>query len=654
MQPSSPAGISLEIEAEDAFSVREFTLEDGISSLFNLDVVATCPNPAVDFESIIGQRATFRLDLSAAHGEASGPRAWSGIVQEIDEIASEEQGLSTYSLTIVPQLWLLTQRTNCKIFQQITDLNIALSILSEWGIQPLVECGRGQKTRKYRVQYHESDYSFLCRVLEASGVSFLHRQEGDASKLVLVDAPESGKARGEALTHMGEPALGTVWATNLRASRRVRHGRVTYSDHDHRLPNRPLLAEAVASKNPVEAKLERYQYMPGAFRFGNPGPADTPTADDRGRTRTDPDEGKRIAEQTAAALVARSQRFSFDTNALDVAPGTVLAIAGHPRAELHKKLLVTRVSVAGAFDQEPTVSADAVSAGGPYRPEMVTPQPTVQGVEAATVVGPAGETIHCDEFGRVRVQFHWDRYGTSDQFSSCWIPVNQPWAGDAMGALNIPRIGQEVIVDFLGGNPEEPVILGRIFTHLLRTPMSLPADKTQSGFKSKSVPATGGFNELMFEDAAGRELIRMRAEKDWRTLVNNDQQTTIGNTRSTNVTSNDSETVGGNQAASVLGNLTQMVGQEAISQVLSNASSFVGGGRLMDTIGGLTSNAMTHTMTSQQATLLQVGSSTIYIGPDAVIIQSPKVLLYPGEEVLASAVMTGSVPAAAGGGGAGS
>jgi type VI secretion system secreted protein VgrG len=615
-----------------------------------VDVVALSENPAIDFEELIGRDAAFHVELSTSIFPAGQRRSWTGIIAEVDQIGSEEEGLSAYNLTLVPKLWLLSQRTNCRVFQQMSDLDIALALLKEWEIDPIVETRRSLKTRKYRVQYHESDHAFLSRLLESAGVSYLHRQTADGTKLVLADTPEQGEARKEPLQHFGEPSLGTVWATGLRASRRMRHGKITFADHDHRLPNEPLLSQSTTGQNALEAKLEKFQYTPGAFRFGAKGPADTPAADDRGRSRTDPAEGKRLADQRAAALVARTQRLSFQSNALDLGAGTVLKMTGHARAEMSDKLLVTRISMSGSNEQEPTLTADAVSAAHPYRPESVTPQPSVQGVETATVTGPAGETIHCDELGRVRVQFHWDRYGKRDQNSSCWISVNQPWAGDGMGAINIPRVGQEVIVDFLGGNPEEPVIVGRIFTHLLRPPMSLPAAKTQNGFKSGSVPATGGYNEMMFEDAAGKELIRMRAEKDMKTLVNHDADTTIGRKRTTHVESDDKETVNGNQSQSVLGNLAQTVASEAMKQVLSNAMSFVGGHRTMATTGNLASNAATHSIASQEGTLLQVGSSTIYIGPDAVIIQSPKVLLNPGEDVLASAVLTGSVPASAGSG----
>jgi len=626
--------------------VREFTLEDGISRLFKIDLDVTSTNPAVDFEAVIGREATFHVELSGRLGAKTPTRLYKGIVEEIHQAAEEERGLSTYHIVVVPRLWLLTQRTNCRVFQQMTDLDVARALLTEWGFDPVLETLRPQKTRKYRVQYNESDFAFMSRMLEASGVSYLHRQVGDGSQLVLLDAPEKAEPRRDAIEHVGDPVADQVWATRFRATRKVRHGKVTFADHDHRLANEPLLAESVSSENPVESKLERFQYVPGAFRYGNKGPADTPAADDRGRTRTDPTEAQTIADQTAAALQAGSHKFSFFSNAIDLAAGSVLKIAGNARAEQLGALLVTRTVMKGSFDRAPTVTSDAVSASSPHHPERSTPQPSVQGVECATVVGPAGETIHCDEFGRVRVQFHWDRYGKRDQNSSCWIHVNQPWAGEGFGAINIPRIGQEVIVEFLGGNPEEPVIVGRMHTNLNRPPMALPANKTQEGFRSSSVPHTGGFNEMMFEDKAGQELIRMRAEKDWSTRVNNDQSTSIGNTRSTSIDSHDTEKVGGNQTQSVAGAFDQTIAKDAITKVLQNAGSFVGADRVLGTTGALSSNAKTHAITSEKGTVIQVGSSTIYIGPDGIIVQAHHVLLNPGEEVLKNAVVSGKVPTA--------
>lgn len=651
--PTTSNSLSVEIDSSDTFDVREFTVEDGLQTLFAVDLVAVCANPAVDFEQTVGRGATFRIQGGIGVSGGTEAPIWSGVVSEIHQLRAEDTGLSTYHLTIVPRLWLLTQRMNCRVFQQSSDLDVALLILREWGIKPIVETSRSYKTRKYRVQYQETDYAFLCRLVEAAGVTFYFRRSEEGSTLVLSDSPERGPERATPLEHVNQAmGGGTLFATAFQASRAIRSGRVTLADHDHRMPNVPLLAEAQANPTSLEAQLEQFVYTPGAFRYGSKGSKDTPFADDRGRTRTDPDEAKRLAEQTACALVARTRRFSFEANALDLAPGLLLTVSNQSIAEREGKLLLTRTSISGTSQTEPLVSCGAVSASTPFRPEAVTPAPSIFGIECATVVGPAGETIHCDEFGRVRVQFHWDRYGKMDEQSSCWVPVNQPWAGDALGSLQLPRIGQEVIVSFLGGNPEEPVIVGRLFTNLLRPPFPMPQNKTQSGFKSASVPATGGYNELMFEDAAGRELLRMRAERDMNTRVNNNQDLSVGLHRTAAIEGNDKEKVTGNQNHDVLGQLASSIGGQMLSSVggdqlmgvLGSLVSSAGGERLFQTTGNFASQALTHQLTSQTGTTITVGQSMIHIGPDSIIIQSPKVLINPGEEVAANASMGGTTP----------
>jgi type VI secretion system secreted protein VgrG len=646
------AGIALEIDCDDHFDVRQFHVADGLSRPFQIDLVVTSRNHAVDFEHVVGKDATFRIDQHAKLKASSPHRLWKGLVAEIHQTGEEEHGLSTYAMTISPKLSLLEHRTNCKVFQQMTDLEVALEILKEWQIEPQVLATRPQKTRKYRVQYQESDYAFMSRMLEAAGVTFFHKQVGDETKLVLMDSPQQVEPRKEPLEHVNEPVTGTVWARRLRATRRLKHGKITFADHDHRLTNDPLLAASETGSHPVESKLERFVYEPGAFRFGAKGPADTPVADDRGRTRTDRDEAQRIAAQAAAALVAKSQRFAFESNAVDLGAGHVVKMSGHARAEQVPRMLITDIGVSGSHDKEPTLHVEAVDASKPYAPDAVTPAPTIQGVECATVVGPAGQTIHCDEFGRVRVQFHWDRYGNKDQYSSCWVHVSQPWAGDGLGCINIPRIGQEVVIGFLAGNPEEPIIVGRMFTNLLRPPFALPQNKTQNGFKSASVPATGGYNEMMFEDMAGSELLRMRAERDFTTRVNRNHEMSIGNDRSAVVDGYDREhvqkdrklSVGGQVAQQIGGQLMSSIGADKILSVLGSVVSSAGGDRMTSTVGAAVSQALSHQITSDVGTTITVGSSMIYIGPDAIVIQSPKVLLNPGEEVAANVAAGGSVP----------
>ncbi len=629
--------LHVDVPIKESFDVREFTVDDGLSSLFSVELEVLCSNPALDFEELVGQPSAFHIELDDAAYPGLRKRSWSGVISEMHLVRSESTGLSTYRLTIAPRLWLSTLRTNCRVFQQMTDLDIVKTMLGEWGIEPVVECSRQYKTRKYRVQYQESDYAFMCRMLEAAGVTFYFRGVEGESRLVLADTPENGKERKSALDYSDEPMQGARYASQLRASRALTSGKITVADHDHRMKNEPLLGQAAPSAHPIESKLEQFAYAPGAFRFGNPGPKDTPHADDRGRTRTDPEEAKRLAEQIGAAGMARARRFVFDSNAVDLAPGLRIKVAQHPLTERVGQLLVSRTTLTGTFDSEAHVVAHAVSASSPYRPDMVTPIPTINGVECAVVVGPAGETIHCDEFGRVRVQFHWDRYGNMDEQSSCWVPVNQAWAGEGLGALNIPRIGQEVIVGFVSGNPEEPMIVGRIFTNLLRPPFPLPVNKTQNGFRSASVPSTGGYNMMMFEDKAGSEEIRMRAEKDWNTRVNNDTTLSVGQNRKMEIGGNDREAVQGNQQNSVSG--------DKMSSIVGNLLSMTGGERVLQTTGDFSSAAKEHRISSQNGTTISVGKSMIHIGPDSIVIQTPKLYLNPGDAPAQQSALGNQVPA---------
>lgn len=635
--------LALDVDAPESFDVREFIVEDGLSALFVVDLVVVSANPAVDFEEIVGKEATFRVGLEAGV-YAGSSRSYSGVVSEILQARSEPTGLSTYRITLSPKLWLLTQRTNCRIFQQKTDLDVVIELLREWEIEPIVECSRAYKPRKMRVQYQESDFSFVARLLEVTGITFLFRQTEEGTALVLSDAPERGERRTAPISHVNEPTSGARYATGFRARRAVRPGMITVADHDPRMPNKPLTAVARTGDHAIESKLEHFVYRPGAFKFVAEGHKDTPSADDRGRARTSPDEADRIASETASARASRSQRFSFESNLLDIVPGQRAVLQGHAVADRHGELLVTRVIFSGDSESEITVACDAVSASNPYRPEQVSQWPQIQGVECAIVVGPEGETIHCDEFGRVRVQFHWDRYGQMNEQSSCWVPVNQPWAGSGLGAVNIPRIGQEVMVSFLGGNPEEPMIVGRMYTHLLRPPFPLPANKTQNGFKSASVPETGGYNEMMFEDAAGKELLRMRAEKDMTTRVNNDQASSIGRHRSSSVDGNDREQVKGNQRNGVLKNMLSAVGANQLSSVFGNLVSAAGKQRLFQTLGDFVTDALSHKISSKEGTTLTVGKSMIHIGPDSIVIQTPKLFLNPGQAVAEQIALGGPAP----------
>ena len=616
------ANMEVKIASSDQLDVREFSVHQSMSQLFTVTVTALSKNPDIDFESVIGKEASFTLHGRSADG---APRTWTGVCSELHQLAVEERGQSTYHVRIVPKLWLASQRRNHRVFQLKTELDIVTQLLDEWGVDTDKKITGQYKTRKYKVQYGESDFTFMSRMLEEAGISFYFTEKDGKTTCVLHDAPQGNEERSKPIPFRNEPNVADKeHVTASRISRHVRPGKVTLRDHDPRLPADYALG-ASAAAGTVEDKLESFHYVPGAFQFESDKGESTPAADDRGKHRGDETEGSKLAQKRLAATRGDASVASFHTNVIDLAPGTVMRVLDHPQRELgdQKKLLVLESRLDGRADEELAHYCEVRGADQPYNPPLSAAKPKVAGVESATVVGPAGEEIHTDEFGRVRVQFHWDREGGRDEKSSCWIHVSQPWGGSGFGGSNLPRIGQEVIVDFLGGDPDRPVITGRVYTNLQKTPYKLPANKTQSGWKTNSSPTNGGYNELMFEDKAGQELLHMRAEKDMTTKVNNDQSSNVGNNRTDAITANDQESVGGNQQHSVDGNKT--------TQVAQNETSMTGGDRMLQTIGQSLSQALSHAITSQQGTTLTVGSSSIFIGPDSITIQTPKLLLNPGQ-----------------------
>jgi type VI secretion system secreted protein VgrG len=575
----------LSVASGDALDVRAFSIHERISTLFSASITAVSESPDLDFESIIGRPARFEVQAGLAGGVRT--RVWTGICKEVREVAVEERGLSTYEVEIVPVLWLADQRRNHRMFQLLSDVDIASKILSEWGIEPDLRLNASYKKRKYRVQYGESDYAFVCRLLEDAGVSFFFTGDSGETRLVLSDAPETADLRAPRIPFRDQPGdVDREHVTKVRAGRRVRPGRYTLRDHDYRRPPSYRLLASAAAESAVEQQLERFHYAPGAFLFESDRGDPTPAADDRGRYRTDEAEAAAIAQRRLEAQ--RSEAFSctFDSNAVDLAPGVVFGMVDHPRKELgdDRRLLVVEARLQCEVGRHFVVEAEARSAAVRFRPPLTTPKPKTNGVESATVVGPAGEEIHTDEFGRVRVHFHWDRESQMDQNSSCWIHVSQPWGGTGYGGVNLPRIGQEVLVDFLGGDPDRPVIVGRVYTNLQKVPYQLPDNKTQSGWKSNSTNQTGGYNELMFEDAAGQELLRMQAEKDHHKLVKNDEEHTVGRDRTRQVKRDESVTIGKDrhhqvgqtERIQVGQNQSMSVGVNRVAQVGNNDTTIVG------------------------------------------------------------------------------
>jgi len=566
---------------ENTLSVRRVQIHEAVSTLFSISVWARSPNFDLDLEALVGQPAAFQVVHGTKLVANQGGRRWSGVVSLIEQVQGESGGsgekpLSTYYLRIMPRLWLLTQRQNYRIYQHLSIPDISEKLLSEWGLKASFQIDKGSYPKlEYKVQYGESDFAFLCRLWEEAGIAFTFPDEEEGKTVILGDKLQEGPMRdGEPIPYVDNPSEASEkeFVSKVRLAHEVRPGAHTIRDYDFRRPAFPLFGEAPKARG-LEAKYEQYHYQPHGLLVEPAKGGDTPVADDKGTARHEQKAGQERADRTLAGTRTGKVIVSFETNVVDLWPGRRFSMDHHPHAELDssKKLLITEFSLEATPGGEWQMAATAVFSEVPYRPLVQTPKPKIQSVQSATVVGPGGQEIHTDEFGRVRVQFPWDREGKNDDGSSCWIRVSQGWAGTGYGMMVIPRIGHEVLIGFLNGNPDAPIIVGRVFNATERVPYKLPDHKTRSTWKSDSSLGSGGFNEIMFEDLKDTELVYVQAQKNLRKLVKNDETITVGNNRQKLVINNETETTGVNR--------TEVTGNDRTEITDGNRMTMIGGNR---------------------------------------------------------------------------
>lgn len=540
--------IDLRTKSGIAFDVREFGIGEALSCPFVVQATAMHDDPDVDFRDVVGSEASFSITTPRPEG-APDHRTYTGIISQLELLRSEPQGrgTSTWSVTLVPKLWLLSQRRNHRIYQYLSEVDIAAKLLREWEVEHSVRVDLAEyPARKYKVQYGESDYHFFARILEEAGVTWYFEPGPNGSRVVLVDRPAAAEPRAPIQFHDEPPdAARRDYVTRLQLHGRIRPNRYTLCDHDYRRPATFDLSSTAIAEDSADPPLERFHYVPGAFLFVTDSGEDTPAADDRGKARIVPRDGDRLAQRRLAAKRSAGRRLSFESNCLDLRPGVVFGVFGHPRAALNDpaRHLVVRSQIHGAAGGAWSVACEATDAAFPYFPPLTTKRPRVTGVECATAVGPAGEEIATDDFGRVRVQFHWDREGQRDEESSCWIHVSQAWAGAAMGCVQLPRAGQEVLVEFLGGDPDRPIITGRVYTKTENVPYPLPECKSVTVIARTRTIGGDGYNEIKADDAPGSELLGVQAERDLQVLVKRQERRTVGQDQI--------ERVGGNRTSSV-------------------------------------------------------------------------------------------------------
>lgn len=496
----------------DKLLLKSFHGEERISKLFHFTLELQSQDHNIDFTKIVGKSVTLSIQLAGG-----GTQYLNGIVGRFVQSGSDKR-LSTYYADLHPWLWLLTMSTDCRIFQNLSAPEIIKKVFSEAGFTDFTDSLTGTyAAREYCVQYMESSFDFVCRLMEEEGIFYFFTHDSSAHKLILADGagayqPCEGLDKA---TLNKEASQAEDIITSCDLEQQVTPGKYKTDDYNFETPTTDLLATASGDDDSRSV----YEY-PGMYAI---------TSDGEKRTNI----RLESLEVPGKSVSGTSYCWAFR-------PGYRFTLAGHARDDANAEYVLTSVSHRASQKPEYTNSFEAIPSSVVFRPPRTTPRTLIHGSQTATVVGKAGEEIWTDKYGRVIVQFHWDQSGQNDEKSSCWIRVAHGWAGKQWGTMFVPRIGQEVIVSFLEGNPDRPIVTGCVYNAEQTVPYALPAEQTKSTIKSNSSKGGGGFNEVRFEDKKGSEEVFIQAQKDMTISVLN----------------NHTETVAGNYSLKVSGNLT--------------------------------------------------------------------------------------------------
>lgn len=561
---------------KDILLLKGFSGQEGISRLSNFDLDLLSHDPDIKFEDIIGKRVTLRVTLGSEK-----KRYFNGFISRFSQTGSD-RGLANYRATMVPWLWFLTRTSDCRIFQKKTIPAIIEQVFKDLGFTDYKLQLQGSfEPRDYCVQYRETDFNFVSRLMEQYGLLYFFEHEKDKHTLVIANDPSAHQPCPEQKDAKWDPqgsgALAEDVITSFQWEQMLRPGKYAVTDYNFETPSTSLDAEM---KSTIEvggnSKLEIYDF-PGEYAKKNQGDAIA-------KLRMEEEEAQYLVVTGTSSCRAFTSGSRFD-------------LKDYVRKDMNQAYLLTSLhhvaTVGGTYtttavgkdESAYTNSFTCIPHKVPFRPPQVTPKPIIQGVQTAVVVGKAGEEIWTDNYGRVKVQFHWDREGKFDENSSCWTRVSQNWAGKQWGAMFLPRIGQEVIIEFIEGDPDRPIITGRVYNAEQMPPYPLPGEQTKSTIKSNSSKGGGGSNELRFEDKKGGEEIYLHGQKDWNIVIENDKSQSVGHDESLSVGNNRTKTVGVDQSETIGSNKTIKVGTNHTEAIGANKTMTVGGNHT-ETISG--------------------------------------------------------------------
>jgi type VI secretion system secreted protein VgrG len=583
-----------------------------ISRLSEYEVSLLSPKDDLDLNKVLGKKVSVKLALPD-----DSPREFNGYVTRISQ-GSRYGRYNRYEATVRPWLWFLTRTTDCRIFQEMTVPDIVKKVFLDHPTAEFsFELTGSYPTLTYCVQYRETDFNFISRLLEHEGIYYYFRHTGGQNMLVVTDSysgheafPNYKELPINITNRITRPDFEQI--TSWDFSRRVEPGVYTHDHYDLERPTVELQTQKTTARQYENSDYEVYDY-PGLY-------VKAP-----------------VGEQYAAVRIeeygTEFETVEGATNARGVSVGYLLKTNGHPRQDQNDEYLI----VAASYDLEYSDYEAVPDRGGAnyscnftamasrqqFRPRRLTPKPFMQGPQTARVVGPSGEEIHTDKFGRIKVQFHWDRYGKGDENSSCWIRVSQTWAGKGWGSVVIPRIDQEVIVAFLEGDPDQPIVTGCVYNGENTPPYGLPGSGVVSGLKSNTHKGKG-MNEMTMNDTAGKEKITIHAQYDMGTTVQHDQTNTVNNDFTETIKNNASITITqGKFSHDVAANVAKYHVKGALDEVYEDTqkTTVTNDIEIKSTAGAITISSDSQHIYVHAANSIQLhtGSSALWMSSDGNI-----------------------------------
>lgn len=547
---------------ENKLLLKAVSGEEQLSGLFRFQLEMVSEDQKLDFSAIVGKNVTVTLLLNDGT-----KRYLNGVVGRFTQEDSNVR-LTTYYADIHPWLWLLTKTRDCRIFQNKSVPQIIKSVFDDLEFKDYRDDLKGTyPALDYCVQYDESAFNFVSRLMEDVGIFYFFEHEEDKHTLVLGDDADAHKPcpglkearyRQSSVPHTDDQVI-----TRCSIEEQVVTGKFAVDDFNFETPSTDLIVEVTGEGSAMRI----YEYPGGVLKKED--------GEKRAKLRLE------ACEQPGKILRGEGHVRAFTA-------GYKFDLKNHYRADANKTYVLRSVSIA-ATQESYTNSFEAFPVDVPFRPQRVTPKPVIVGTQTAIVVGKSGEEIWTDKYGRIKVQFHWDQQGKNDENSSCWIRVDYGWAGKQWGGIFLPRIGQEVIVSYLEGDPDRPLVTGAVYNAQQVVPYTLPNEQTKSTIKSNTSKGGQGFNEIRFEDKKDSEEMYFHAQKD--------QLIEVLNNRTKTVTKNETNTIKGTRDQTVTGNETHTDEANFTHKVTGNYELKVTGNLTIDVTGSVTvksAQSMTH------------------------------------------------------------